>query len=57
MKTLIILSALALLLILVCWSEEGRARSMETQRQETARCRSLDGIPAGGKCFVNEEEE
>lgn len=57
MKTLIILSALALLLILVCWSEEGRARSMETQRQETARCRSLDGIPAGGKCFVNGEEE
>lgn len=56
-KLLAILTGLALVLTLARWSEWSRARSMEAQAQEVARCRSLNGVYASGKCYINGEEE
>lgn len=49
--------AVMVLLAILIWADNSRQNSMNEQVQEVARCRSLDGEYADGKCFVNREEK
>lgn len=44
------------LLALSAWSSQSVGRTAAREKQDVARCRSLGGEYASGKCFVNGEE-
>lgn len=57
LKVGVIFMAAIMILVLLIWSKTGVVESMNTRAQEVARCKSLGGEYASGKCFVNGEEK
>lgn len=57
LKVGVIFMTAIMILMLLIWDKTSVLDSRNTQAQGVARCKSLGGEYASGKCFVNGEEK